>query len=193
MPARLGARGHDPSRNCCACLREVWSADCDTIKPLESSANPLRSDWKLSNHFVIGYSGNLGRAHDIETLLEAISAIDAPNSTDSAALQVRWLHRRWRAVRRIEAPSYEARLKGSRLPTLSATRATDGKPLSSRRPHRFIEARTRGPDRAEQILWRSGRRPADPIYWSARRGNRAPDRPPCLWRNRRHRRWGGAG
>ena len=80
MPARLGARRHDPSRNCCACLREVWSADCDTIKPLESSANPLRSDWKLSNHFVIGYSGNLGRAHDIETLLEAISAIDAPKA-----------------------------------------------------------------------------------------------------------------
>ena len=53
-------------------------ADCDTIKPLESSANPLRSDWELSNHFVIGYSGNLSRAHDIETLLEAISAIDDP-------------------------------------------------------------------------------------------------------------------
>lgn len=33
--------------------------------------NCLRSSWNLDNKFVIGYSGNLGRAHDFTTLIKA--------------------------------------------------------------------------------------------------------------------------
>jgi len=33
--------------------------------------NPLRQEWGLAGKFVIGYSGNLGRAHEVETLLGA--------------------------------------------------------------------------------------------------------------------------
>ena len=36
-----------------------------------SPDNPLRHDWKLENKFVVGYSGNLGRAHEFETMLAA--------------------------------------------------------------------------------------------------------------------------
>src|SRR5262249_27557810 len=33
--------------------------------------NPFRRAWGLEHKFVVGYSGNLGRAHDIETILSA--------------------------------------------------------------------------------------------------------------------------
>ena len=33
--------------------------------------NPLRQKWTNENAFVVGYSGNLGRAHEIDTLLAA--------------------------------------------------------------------------------------------------------------------------
>ncbi|MDM7957525.1 glycosyltransferase family 4 protein [Blastomonas sp.] len=43
--------------------------DDSHIIPLEG-INPLREQWGLQGKFVIGYSGNLGRAHDIETFIE---------------------------------------------------------------------------------------------------------------------------
>lgn len=55
-------------------------ADGDTVTPLEHSANPLRQKWNLTNTFVVGYSGNLGRAHEIETMLEAIGIIEQDSS-----------------------------------------------------------------------------------------------------------------
>ncbi len=40
---------------------ENW---CDgSIRPIRPMENPLRAAWGLSDRFVIGYSGNLGRAH----------------------------------------------------------------------------------------------------------------------------------
>ena len=33
--------------------------------------NPLRREWNLADKFVLGYSGNLGRAHEFETVLAA--------------------------------------------------------------------------------------------------------------------------
>jgi len=47
-----------------------WCDD-ETIKPVAASENPLRRDWNLANKFVFGYSGNLGRAHEFETVLNA--------------------------------------------------------------------------------------------------------------------------
>lgn len=37
--------------------------------------NPLRQEWGISEQFVVGYSGNLGKAHEIDTLLEAASIL----------------------------------------------------------------------------------------------------------------------
>lgn len=39
------------------------------IVPLKD-ANPLRNQWGLKDMFVLGYSGNLGRAHDVETFID---------------------------------------------------------------------------------------------------------------------------
>jgi len=46
---------------------------CDDgmIVPISPDSNPLRANWQLDDKFVVGYSGNLGRAHEFETLLQA--------------------------------------------------------------------------------------------------------------------------
>jgi len=47
-----------------------WCDD-EHIKPITSAANPLRRAWGLADKFVFGYSGNLGRAHEFRTVLDA--------------------------------------------------------------------------------------------------------------------------
>ena len=47
-----------------------WSDEA-AITPVAHAANPLRADWGLKDRFVVGYSGNLGRAHEFETMLGA--------------------------------------------------------------------------------------------------------------------------
>jgi glycosyltransferase involved in cell wall biosynthesis len=47
-----------------------WCDD-ETIRPAVGTGNPLREAWHLFGKFVVGYSGNLGRAHDFETVLGA--------------------------------------------------------------------------------------------------------------------------
>lgn len=46
-------------------------ADGDCIEPVASAANPFRESWDLQGKFVVGYSGNLGRAHEYRTILQA--------------------------------------------------------------------------------------------------------------------------
>ncbi|MGO9740807.1 MAG: glycosyltransferase family 4 protein, partial [Roseiarcus sp.] len=47
-----------------------WCDD-EIITPVARDGNSLRAEWGLRGKFVIGYSGNLGRAHEYETLLSA--------------------------------------------------------------------------------------------------------------------------
>lgn len=51
-----------------------WCDD-ELIRPIPSGDNPLRTAWGLDGKFVIGYSGNLGRAHEYATLLEAAEVL----------------------------------------------------------------------------------------------------------------------
>lgn len=46
-------------------------ADGAVIRPLEQDHNPLRKEWHLENKFIVAHSGNLGRAHEYQTVLEA--------------------------------------------------------------------------------------------------------------------------
>lgn len=46
-------------------------ADGISIKPVPREENLLRKKWSLDKKFVVGYSGNLGRAHEFNTILEA--------------------------------------------------------------------------------------------------------------------------
>jgi glycosyltransferase involved in cell wall biosynthesis len=67
MRAFVARRGIDPER-IMVCTN--W-ADGETIRPLDVAASHLRRESGLEGRFVIEYSGNLGRAHEFETLLGA--------------------------------------------------------------------------------------------------------------------------
>jgi colanic acid biosynthesis glycosyl transferase WcaI len=48
------------------------------VRPVASANNPLRAEWGLKpDQFCIGYSGNLGRAHDLETIWAASEVFEA--------------------------------------------------------------------------------------------------------------------
>lgn len=48
----------------------IWSDDRH-IKPVEKTKNPYIEKWALQDKFVLGYSGNMGKFHDMETIMEA--------------------------------------------------------------------------------------------------------------------------
>jgi colanic acid biosynthesis glycosyl transferase WcaI len=50
-------------------------ADEAGIRPVDPESNPLRKEWGLEGKFVVGYSGNLGRGHEFETLLDAAGTL----------------------------------------------------------------------------------------------------------------------
>ncbi len=51
-------------------------ADGEIVRPVARDRNALRRSWGLGDKFVVGYSGNLGRAHEFETFLQAIAEIE---------------------------------------------------------------------------------------------------------------------
>lgn len=54
-------------------------ANGDAIVPVPSAANPLRDAWDLAGKFVLEYSGNMGQAHEFETMLGAAEKlVDRP-------------------------------------------------------------------------------------------------------------------
>jgi colanic acid biosynthesis glycosyl transferase WcaI len=55
---------------------ENW-AESEALHPKLASDSLLRSRLGLADRFIVGYSGNLGRAHEIETLLGAAAALCA--------------------------------------------------------------------------------------------------------------------
>jgi colanic acid biosynthesis glycosyl transferase WcaI len=52
------------------CVIENW-ADAKVIKPKPARSSALRARLGLANQFVVCYSGNLGRAHEFDTLVAA--------------------------------------------------------------------------------------------------------------------------
>lgn len=67
MQEYLGGRGIDRNR---LTVIENW-ADGELVRGGPSASSRLRSQLGLGDRFVVGYSGNLGRAHEFETLLGA--------------------------------------------------------------------------------------------------------------------------
>ncbi len=59
-------------------LIENWTDD-QRVLPVAPQLNPLRSEWGLQGKFVIGYSGNLGRAHDWQTMLDVADRLRERN------------------------------------------------------------------------------------------------------------------
>lgn len=70
---RARAQGEGVSRERIVVIPN-W-ADAETIQPVSAEKNPLCAQWGLEGRFVVGYSGNLGRAHEIDTLLGALERL----------------------------------------------------------------------------------------------------------------------
>lgn len=68
----LGRRTDD--RHASFTIIENW-ADGVTLQPKTHSQSELRARLGLEGRFVVGYSGNLGRAHEFETVLAAAQAL----------------------------------------------------------------------------------------------------------------------
>jgi len=51
-----------------------WS-DASEIHPVPQTENRLRAAWGYDGRFVVGYSGNFGRAHEFETLIDAATLL----------------------------------------------------------------------------------------------------------------------
>lgn len=77
MADRLLAAGVAPER---IKIIANWTDDVSVV-PVDPQTNALRREWGFTDdHLVVGYSGNLGRAHDIDTVLEAATQLkDDPN------------------------------------------------------------------------------------------------------------------
>ncbi len=57
-------------------VRVIYNwADGEAIYPIPAIANPMRKLWGLEGKFVVGYSGNMGRGHEFETILRAAQAL----------------------------------------------------------------------------------------------------------------------
>ena len=66
---------HAPgSRNARVRVVPNWSPTAD-IAPLPRAANPLATQWHMADRFVVGYSGNLGRAHELGIVLDAAARV----------------------------------------------------------------------------------------------------------------------
>ena len=76
----LGERMAEHLRRCTAPPESVqvianWAEE-DALAPLAPEDNPLRAEWGYGpGDCVIGYSGNLGRAHDVATMLGAVEML----------------------------------------------------------------------------------------------------------------------
>jgi glycosyltransferase involved in cell wall biosynthesis len=71
MAELLTAREIPPST---MSIMPYWS-DGKMIRPIDPAANALRRAWGLEHRFVVGYSGNFGRVHEFETILDAAEAL----------------------------------------------------------------------------------------------------------------------
>ena len=55
--------------------------DDESIVPHSTGQNRLREQWGLEGKFVVGYSGNMGRAHEFDTILEAAAQLRSETDT----------------------------------------------------------------------------------------------------------------
>ena len=59
-------------------------ADGSLIAPSMRAKNELRKGWAVDDAFVVAYAGNLGRAHDIATIIETMTLLHQRTSSSSA-------------------------------------------------------------------------------------------------------------
>ncbi len=73
MAALIKKQGVEDVR---VCVIHNWS-DGNQIRPEAREGSPLREEWGLKGKFVVGYSGNMGRAHEFNTILGAMEILSS--------------------------------------------------------------------------------------------------------------------
>ena len=63
-------------------------ADPQVVAPVPHAQNDLRREWGLEGKMVIGYSGNLGRVHDVDTIVEAMDRVQQRNLATTDAPEI---------------------------------------------------------------------------------------------------------
>jgi colanic acid biosynthesis glycosyl transferase WcaI len=82
MALRLQALGLPPEK-----IKVIGNwADSALIAPLPAEESALRQEWIPRDRFVVGYAGNLGRAHDIDTVLAAMTLLQERAKTSPSDL-----------------------------------------------------------------------------------------------------------
>ena len=119
-------------------------ADGAALRPMAPEASALRREWGLEGKFVVGYSGNLGRVHDCETLLAAARLL-----AEDRDVVFSFTGGGFHFARLREAGLANVQVRGY-VPEDAARR----QPRGLRRPPGDAVARLRGTDRAEQVLRR---------------------------------------
>jgi glycosyltransferase involved in cell wall biosynthesis len=124
MADKLEALGIDRTR-----IRIIsnW-ADGTLINQIAHPDNPLRATWGLEGKFVVGHSGNLGRAHDYTTLLDAIARLEADRVPEKSG-------RPFQNMASVGAEALERRRFQTGIPSVAVTGGE------------------RGPQRLPDILW----------------------------------------
>ena len=105
MAERLIAEGVPEAR---VAVMPNWS-DEEAIRPVAAADLKLREEWSLSGRFVIGYSGNLGRAHEPETLLGAAKLLRERD--DIVFLMIGGGHENTRLAKRVDADGLAGRFQ----------------------------------------------------------------------------------
>ena len=101
MADRVAARGGAKDR---IHIIANWSED-DQIVPVPAVENPLRREWGLEGKFVVGYSGNLGRAHEFDKVVAA--AVHLNNNSDVIFLFLGGGHLTKRLIKTVQEPRSE--------------------------------------------------------------------------------------
>ena len=90
MEQRLIGMGVDPAK---IAVIENWM-DASLVRPVPQADNALRNAWGLTNKFVVGYSGNLGRVHEIDTIVDAMTVLERGREEEgrlSIGREIVWL------------------------------------------------------------------------------------------------------
>ena len=168
MAERLQALGLPPEK-----IKVIsnW-ADRALITPLPPEESALRKEWIPGDRFVVGYAGNLGRAHDVDTVLAAMTLLQqrAKKSPSDLAAKVMFVFVGGGAQRaRLEREALKRGLSNFRLRPYQPKERL-GETLAVADVHLVsLNPQSGGANRAEQILRHRRRRSPDDFYRLERR------------------------
>ena len=157
-------------------------ADGDLIRPIEHPANALRRQWGLGDALTVGYAGNLGRAHDIDTMLEAIAGTQTeqpplqPSSFQAAPSSVAGFSSGVARYSKLEVCSLSPKVSNVEFKPYQPRERLAESLFGRRRASRLASPRTRRLDCPEQILRHRCRRPPDDFHRRSGWRDCTPDR-----------------